>query len=249
MYTINTSQNLALAGAVNSRIKADAMMLKAKSAGIHLASVGAMCALISLGAGLGVGAGFFGYSYISDTRTSAQQIAQALSSALENSILRGEVKLNTNGALVQVDPTGTVRLNTSGAIVQLDPKATVKLDPNAVVNVRGNVVASEATTPRFPKDPTSPDPRVVTGYTIFKTVEYGKGEVHTGWEFSSSEETSPHNEFCYYSENVRDGIDTTFQLATNGQLDPLKGKLPKSFNQVNAAKNCVWFNGGSTRSG
>jgi hypothetical protein len=191
MYTENTPQNVALASAVNSRIKADAMMLKAKSAAFHLASVGAMCALICLGGGLGVGAGFFGYSYINDSRTSAEKMAQAFSNALEKATLTREVKLDTNGALVQVDPTSTVKVNPN-APVRLDPQATVKLDPNATVNIRGGVT-SEIPRPTqdqlYPK--TVSKPNVVTNYNIFKPVKWGKGEVLTGSKFSSNEEASP----------------------------------------------------------
>src|SRR5262249_15414569 len=128
----NTQPNRALAQAVNSRITADAVMLKAKSTLWRLTGVGAMCALV----GLGVGAGFFGYSYIHDPRTSAQKMAQAFAEALEKLTLRGEVKLDpqatvklANGGQVKVESTGTVRLDASGAVVRLDPGATV--------NVRG----------------------------------------------------------------------------------------------------------------
>ena len=135
MEAANTQPNRALAQAVNSRITADAVMLSAKSTVWRLTGIGAMCALI----GLGVGVGFFGYSYVHDPRTSAQKMAEAFAEALEKSTLRttGEVKLDpqatvkldANGAQVKVDPMGTVRLDTSGAVV--------RLDPNAVANFRG----------------------------------------------------------------------------------------------------------------
>jgi hypothetical protein len=135
MEAANTQPNRALAQAVNWRITADAVMLSAKSTVWRLTGVGAMFALI----GLGVGVGFFGYSYVHDPRTSAQKMAEAFAEALEKSTLRttGEVKLDpqatvkldADGAQVKVDPTGTVRLDASGAVI--------RLDPNAVVNVRG----------------------------------------------------------------------------------------------------------------
>jgi hypothetical protein len=246
MEAANTQPNRALAQAVNSRITADAVMLKAKSTLWRLTGVGAMCALI----GLGVGAGFFGYSYIHDPRTSAQKMAQAFAEALEKSTLRGEVKLDPhaavkldpNGAQVNVDPTSTIRLDASGTVV--------RLDPNAMVNVRG--VTAEV--PRPPDRQTNPDtapslPRgnVVTDYTVFKTVKYGNGEVVTGWNFTSNKEDSPRHEYCYYAESIRDGVVAQFTLAQNGQLD-LKGAPPPNVDRTSAAANCVWFGGGSTRS-
>src|SRR5262249_31634183 len=236
--------NRALAQAVNSRITADAVMLKAKSAVWRLTGVGAMCALI----GLGVGAAFFGYSYIHDPRTSAQKMAQAFAEALQKTTLTttGEVKLDPhaavkldpNGAQVNVNPTSTIRLDASGTVV--------RLDPNAVVNVRG--VTPEV--PRPTQDQlhpnTLPKANVVTNYTIFNTVKLGKGDVVTGWKFSSNEEVSPYHEYCYYLEPIQDGVTAQFHLATNGRLD-LKGDSPTTFDRTSAAANCVWFEGGSTR--
>jgi hypothetical protein len=128
MEAANTHSNRALAQAVNSRITADAVMLGAKSTLWRLTGVGAMCALI----GLGIGAAFFGYSYVHDPRTSVDKMAGAFIEALEKSTLKmtGEVKLDTdatvkldpNGAQVKVDPTSTVRLNASDAVVRLDSR-------------------------------------------------------------------------------------------------------------------------------
>ena len=40
----------------------------------------------------------------------------------------------------------------------------------------------------------------------FQNREAGKGDVVTGWKFTSNEEVSPHHEYCYYSELIQDGI-------------------------------------------
>jgi hypothetical protein len=238
MEAANTQPNRALAHAVNSRITADAVMLKAKSTVWRLTGVGAMCALI----GLGVGAGFFGYSYIHDPRTSAQKMAQAFAEALEKTTLTttGEVKLDPNGAQIKVDPTSTIRLDASGTVV--------RLDPNAAVNFRGVTAEVPRPTPdQLNPNTVSPRVNVVTNYTVFKTVEYGNGQVVTGWKFTSNEKVSPENEYCYYLEPIRDGVAAQFHLAANGQLD-LKGAPPPNVDRTNAAANCVWFGGGSTRS-
>src|SRR5262245_40158898 len=249
METANTLPNRALAHAVNSRIAADAAMLGAKSTLWRLAGVGAMCALI----GVGVGAAFFGYSYVHDPRTSAEKMATAFAEALEKSTIRttGEVKL---------DPAATVKLDTDGAQVQIDPTAkvrldasdtVVRLDPNAAVSVRGG---SNPDVPRPTPgqlDPNREPPskaKVVTNYTVFKTVTYGKGEVHTGWKFTSNEDLRPVEEYCYYSEEIKEGVGVRVNLAHNGRID-LKGDSPATFDRKSAAANCVWFGGGgSTRS-
>jgi hypothetical protein len=245
MEAANTQPNRALAQAVNSRITADAVMLSAKSTVWHLTGVGAMFALI----GLGVGVGFFGYSYVHDPRTSAQKMAEAFAEALEKSTLRttGEVKLDpqatvrldANGAQVRVDPTGTVRLDTTGAVV--------RLDPNSVANLRGVPPDVPRPTEHQLRPSTLPQANVVTNYTVFQTVKLGKGAVVTGWKFTSNEEVSPSHEYCYYSESIQDGVAARFDLATNGRLD-LRGQAPKAVDRAGAAANCVWFSGGSTRS-
>jgi hypothetical protein len=242
MEAVNTQPNRALAQAVNSRITADAVMLKAKSTVWRLTGVGAMCALI----GLGVGAGFFGYSYIHDPRTSAQKMAQAFAEALEKSTLRtmGEVKLDpqatvkldANGAQVKLVPTGTVRLDASGAVVRLDPRGVTAEVPRPTPDQ-----LYPKTVPPFPKA------NVVTDYTVFKTVEHGNGGVTTGWKFTSNEEVSPHHQYCYYWEDIQDGVRASFDLAKNGRLN-LKGPSPPNVDRTSAAANCVWFGGGSTGS-
>jgi hypothetical protein len=247
MEAANTQPNRALAQAVNSRITADAVMLNAKSTVWRLIGVGAMCGLI----GLGVGAAFFGYSYIHDPRTSAQKMAQAFAEALEKTTLtttgevkldpQAAVKLDTKGAQVQVDPTSTVRLDASGSVV--------RLDPNAVVNVRGVSPEVPRPTPVQLNPNTVPGSRwanVVTNYTVFKYVTYGKAQVVTGWVFNSNEDLSPRSEYCYYSETIQDGVSARIELARDGRA--LKGGSPPNVDRTSAAANCVWFGGGSTRS-
>jgi hypothetical protein len=245
MEAANTQPNRALAHAVNSRITADAVMLRAKSTVWRLTGVGAMCALI----GLGVGAGFFGYSYIHDFRTSAEKMAQAFAEALEKSTVRttGEVKLDpqatvkldANGAQVKLESTGTVRLDTSGAVV--------RLDPGAVVNVRVPPEVPRPTPDQIKPVPPFPTAKPVTNYTVFHTLKYGDGNVTTGWKFTSNEEVSPNNQYCFYLEAIQDGVRTMFDLAENGRLDR-KGVAPKGIDRTSAAAYCVWFGGGSTRS-
>ena len=126
------------------------------------------------------------------------------------------MKLDADGAQVKVDPTGTVRLDASGAVI--------RLDPNAVVNVRGVTPEVPRPTPDQLRPPNmQPRANVVTNYTVFQTVKLGKGEVVTGWKFTSNEEASPHHEYCYYAESIEDGIAAQFHLATNGRLD-LRGQ-------------------------
>jgi hypothetical protein len=208
MEVANTLPNRALVQAVNSRITADAVMLRAKSSLCRLTGVGAMCALL----GIGAGAAFFGYSYVHDPRTSAEKMATAFGEALEKSTIRttGEVKLDPQ-AMVRLDSKdATVRLDTKDATVRLDTKdATVRLDANAKVTVSGNPygdVPRPTPDQLRPNTPPSTNARVVTNYSVFKRVAYSKGAVVTGWSFSSNEDAAPSYEYCYYTETVNDGV-------------------------------------------
>jgi hypothetical protein len=245
MEVANTLPNRALAQAVNSRITADAVMLSAKSTLWRLTGVGAMCALI----GIGAGAVFFGYSYVHDPRTSAEKMAIAFTQALEKSTLKtsGEVKLDpqatvkldANGAQVKIDPASAVRLDASGTVVRLDPNALANVRSYDVPRPTSNQLGSSAVPPS--------NATVVTNFTVFKTVTYGKGQVVSGWKFTSNEDLTPDHEYCYYSEGIDEGASVRINLAADGRLN-LNGKSPATLNRTNAAANCVWFGGGPTRS-
>jgi hypothetical protein len=152
------------------------------------------------------------------------------------------VKLDTEGAQVQIDPTTSVRLDASDTVV--------RLDPNAVVNVRGgiNPELPRPTPNQLGTDAAPPSKaKVVTNYTVFKTVSYGKGEVVSGWKFNSNEDLRPGHEYCYYTEDIKEGVGVRVSLAHNGRLNP-KGESAPTIDRTSAAANCVWFAGGSTRS-
>jgi hypothetical protein len=82
-----TPDNRALAAAVNARIRSESRIINAKAALWRLAGAGVLCALI----GAGIGAAFYGYSYIGSERSpGTEQIAQALTQALEKTTLKVE---------------------------------------------------------------------------------------------------------------------------------------------------------------
>jgi hypothetical protein len=239
----NTPPNRALAQAVNSRINADAVMLRAKSTLWRLTGVGTMLALI----GVGVGAALFGYSYVHDPRSSAEKMATAFAEALE------KTSLKTTGG-VRLDPTAQVALK-NGAVVDIVPTARVKLDANDVVvklDPNSKINAGTQTAPQPTDGQLKPNAfppsnaKVVTNYTVFKSVAYETGFVTTGWTFTSSEESAPNVEYCYYSKTVEANIGFRLNLATNGTMLP-QIKADRGFEAAKAASNCVWFSGGTTR--
>src|SRR5829696_733726 len=189
-----TSKNSALASAVNSRINAEAMMVSAKAAGLRLAALGGLMFL----AGAGVGIAFFGYSYLVDSTSASERVGEAMAKALERSVIKtaGTVSIDPSankvaleeGGKVGVDPNATVKLDSTGATVRLDPSSQVPRPSQAQLSGTGAA-------------PQRPNP-VVTNFTIFKSVKFGSGNVHTGWKFRSTDEAAPYHQYCYFGQDM-----------------------------------------------
>jgi hypothetical protein len=230
MYNLPVSDlNRDLATSVNRRIKADSVMLAAKAACLRLAGLG-LCGLML---GAGGAACLWGYSYVHDSRTSADQMAAAFSAALEHANL------------------GTVRF-AADATVRLDPKATVKLEPGQQVSVApGGTVrvigfdGDQFTRPTQRQLQGTVQPpsnvHVVTDFTVFKTTRFGAGAVYTGWDFQSNEDAAPRRQFCYYTEDAGRAMATRISLATDRQPNPDALKMT-NFDANGALSMCQWFN-------
>lgn len=216
-----TDKNSSLASAVNNRIRADGSMIAAKSVMWRLIGIGALCLM----AGCGIGAALFGYAYVTDSRTSAEKMATAFAAALDHANL------------------GTVRFNPE-SVVKLDPNATVKVDPNASLKVDASAVHMTADVPHPSERQYTggSNAKVVTNYTIFKTVKYGTGAVMTGWEFTSSEQDRPTSQFCYYAAPTADGVTSVhIALAKDGQYLPIAQNNNANVDAAAAFQQCIWF--------
>jgi hypothetical protein len=207
-----TNKNSGLASAVNYRIRADGSMIAAKSILWRLAGVGALCLM----AGCGIGAALFGYSYVTDSRTSAEKMAAAFAAALDHANL------------------GSVRL---------DPNATVKIDPSAVVRVVGDVPRPSERQLSGEASAAASNAKVVTNYTIFKQVPYADGKVDTGWTFSSSNQDMPDSQYCHYVGKTADGVTwQVVQLAVKaGQFLPASQNNNLNIDTALAFQQCIWF--------
>jgi len=226
MFISPTLKNTSLASAVNNRIKADGSMIAAKAALWRLVGLGAFCLLT----GLGVGAVFLGYAQVTDSRTSAERMATAFASALEHANL-GTVRLSPEST-VNIKPDASIKLDATAAMVRIDPSSTVR--------IAGDF-------PRPTEDQLSgggsdSNAKTVTDFAVFKEVAFGKGTVSTGWSFSSSEQSRPDAQFCYYTEHDDGTTSMRLELARDGQLLPQPPSSPfKTLNFSAAAARCIWF--------
>jgi hypothetical protein len=229
IQTALTPDNVLLADAVASRMGADAALTNARSALWKFIGVGTI-----LGAmGIATGGGLFAYAKVNEVSSSHAVLTTALTEALEKIAL----KVDASG---EVKATGTVSL-APDQIVALEQDAKVSLDPNAKVKVTGQVSIN------IPAPPPSATParaaaKVVTDFTVFKSVEFGKGRVDTGWKFATSSQLVPTFQSCSYIEEVEEGAEVVVVVGRDGAFVPQSKPRP-GVNAREAFNNCVWFKG------
>jgi len=215
-----------------TKLFADIKLERAKTTLYQFVGVGLLAAML----GAGIGLACFGYSYVVDGRAEAQKLADAMVEALEKAHLTttGEVKM-ADGSIVSLAPGGQVTLV---------PNSTVHLDPSSIVRVTETPVTDTRSASSGPIIQSSPAPetKVVTQYTIFRTVAFGRGSVVTGWRFDNSNQVNPTDQYCYYDEPANDKTHLRIDLGENGIIvDSLQPRV--GVDMTAAFGNCNWFRG------
>jgi hypothetical protein len=82
-----------------------------------------------------------------------------------------------------------------------------------------------------------------TNYTVFTSVQYGTGEVVTGWNYDLSDTMRPKVQYCYYGQRVDKGLSARYTLAVNNMPQRPSPLAKPSFNFDGAIANCIWFSG------
>jgi len=184
-------------------------------------------------AGVGLGAALYGYSYATDQRAAMNKLSASIADALNKVTLKadgtvkladGTVKLDGTGSTVRLDTTGsTVRLDTSGLASEMRPTPQ-QMQPDA----------------RPPSDA-----KPVTNYTIFKIVKFGQGNVFTNWNFRSSNDPAPWQQYCYYMQGSTDDSHaaTKYDIAWDRVLVAPGPNFPVGVDIQQAFNNCVWWPG------
>ena len=213
-----------------TKLTADTQLEQAKAVLCRFGGVGVLAAML----GAGIGLACFGYSYVTDSRSQAKKIADAMVEALERAQLTttGEVKL-ADGSTVRLAPGGQVTLA---------PNSLVRMDPSSTVRVVGTVNADNdpPIAPSQVKAPQTSQNKIVTQFTTFKTVAFDKGIVVTGWNFDNSNQVNPTHQYCYYTEQAADTIQVRTELGVNGRI--LNNLKPRPGVDLIAAFNrCIWF--------
>ena len=227
-----TESNRALASVIGRRIKSDASMIAATATFWRLLGIGGLCLLV----GIGLAAAFFGYSYITDSRSSMEKLSEAMANGLNKVVLKvadlkGNVAL-TDGGTVRLADGGSVRLDTNGALVRLDSNgAVVRLDAG------GTSLRPTERQLNTSAKPASNAP-VVTNFTVFKQTTFGDGTITTGWNYESSTDASPVHQYCYYTAPTNAGVWVRYDLGTDG-VPVASHNYPINFEA--ALSDCVWY--------
>jgi hypothetical protein len=227
-----SSETTTIYDVAKTKLAAGTQLEQAKTTLYRFGGVGLLAAML----GAGIGLACFGYSYVTDGRAQAQKIADAMVQALEKAQLTttGDVKL-ADGSTIDLAPGGQVILA---------PNSTVRADPSSTVKVPGIVNPDTRSTTAPPSLQAAPSPqsKVITQYTIFKTVAFDEGQVVTGWNFENSNQISPALQYCYYSEKSGDLVQVRTELGTNGRM--IENFKPRPGLDLTAAfRSCVWFSG------
>ncbi len=232
MNLIPTELNQRLANAVRNSVAADRFYITGKAGFWRLVGLG----LVAFATGAAVGIGFYGYSYVTRNSDGPAILASTLSKALAEVHLRA-----TAEGTVQLQPSELSLAK--GQTISLDPSSRVLLDPTAKVRADGEiqVLGPSISTLEGMKPRQTTNIPTITNFTVFKIMQFEKGQVFTGWKFLTSAQKSPTRQYCYYTQSLEDAeFEPVVYIGVNEMLDPPK-QLPKGFDIDAAFKKCVWF--------
>jgi hypothetical protein len=224
------------AAMINSRLLAEARVARAMS--FAWVCAGGTIALALTG--LGSAVAFFGYSHLNDLRPTADLISRSMVDALK----RTELKAVVSGTMA-LNPDAEIKL-APNQIVHLSEDATVKLDPNSSVRIIGNmkVDVPQPSKRQLQLDTTSQSEQLpFTEYTVFRDVNYERGQVVTGWNYDLADPMRPQSQICYYEESPARGVSARYTLSVNNYPRRPSALTKVSFDYDGALANCIWFSG------
>jgi hypothetical protein len=127
-----------------------------------------------------------------------------------------------------------------GQSVSLEPGAKVGLVQNEALKVEGSVIVEPASPSQGSTAPSrNAQSKIITNFTVFKSVPFDRGVVMTGWTFDTSEQAKPSLQYCYYAQKLAGDTRGSIFIATDRV--PLQQTTSRSFDVESALQNCVWF--------
>jgi hypothetical protein len=235
MEQIPSPLNRNLAEVLSNRISAELSVVSGRAAFWRAVGIG----FLGFGLGAAIGIGCYGYSFV--TRTSGQM--EAFSSALQKALSTVDLRGIADGKVEVASPELTLA---KGASITFDSSSHLLLDPTAKVVADGEIRVQlpAISLPRAPTPKSAAQIKTIANFTVFKSVPFEQGDVLTGWEFLTSAQESPTEQYCYYNERAENSdLAIRIELATDGVPEPLK-TVPKAFDAGAALTKCVWFRKG-----
>jgi hypothetical protein len=233
MNVIPTELNRGLSGWVRNRIAADHSVIGGQVYFWRFVGVG----LAAFGLGAAIGIGFYGYSFVTRNTDKLNMLSSTFSKALADAQLHA-----TAEGTVQIEPREITLAK--GQTISLETSSRVLLDPAAKVLVEGDIRVQAPSTISVPRTMTrqpSAGTPTITNFSVFKRVPFEKGAVVTGWNFLTSSQKSPTEEYCYYTVNTdTPGVGISLDIGTNGKPNTPK-TVPVNFDIAAAFERCVWF--------
>lgn len=124
----------------------------------------------------------------------------------------------------------------------------LRIHPDDLAKLR---VGGDAPAPAAPPAAGAADggnsPRVVTNFSVFKSVRFLGGRVVTEWAYDSSEAPAPSRQNCFFGRS-EDTAEQLQRLARNGRLiafDPANPMRLGHADWQQAVALCQWFPGGA----
>lgn len=225
-----------LAAVINQRLAAQARIARATAFGWVCAGGAIAFVLVGMGAALAL----IGYSSTLSVRPAAEDMASSLARAFSDA----EIKTKVSGqmtlapdSLVKLAPNQTVKFQ-EGTIVKLDPDSSVRVVGDLKIDV------PQPSKQQLQLDATTGENELpITNYTIFRSVQFGNGQVVTGWNYDLADTARPRFQYCYYSENIERGLAAKYTIAVNSSAKRPSSLAKLSFNFDGAVPNCIWFSG------
>jgi hypothetical protein len=194
--------------------------------------------ILTFGLGGAIGLGFFGYAYVTRNSVNLSALSAILAKALDQARLTSVAE-----GTVQLDPHEIALAK--GQTISLDTTATVLLDPKSAVKVYGQIElqSPSISIPQGTSSQSAQRIPVISNFTVFKRVAFQNGAILTGWNFLTSNQKSPSNQYCYYSESAENSnLNVVLDIAEDQNLLTPK-TVPQGFDMLAAFNRCVWFNG------
>lgn len=236
IFIPKNSLNEKLVSALNSSIEAQNRKRSSYVLLKRFAGIGIFVMLFGIAGGIAC----YGYARFNGVLSTEEILTKSFIEALQNVKLQS---VATGTVVAKSEPLKFIK----DQYLKLEQNSTVKLSPESSIKVDSEVIVAmpfdylgNKNNNQQQKNNLQPP---TNSFVVFKTLEYNKGKIYTGWKYSSSTQSKPESQFCYYTEaSSFNEINADYFFAENGRLMN-NLKPPENFDTNDAMQFCIWFKG------